>query len=61
MPPAPAQPQAIPIEEVVKYPLPGMGIPHNLTFSPDERHMPRQPADLSYMEQRISAYFAENL
>lgn len=36
-------------------------IPYDLMLFPDERHMPRKPADRIYMEQRISDFFSNSL
>jgi dipeptidyl-peptidase-4 len=35
--------------------------PYDLLLFPDERHSPRSLADRIYMEERVYAYFAENL
>jgi len=33
----------------------------DLLVFPEERHMPRKPANLIYLEQRVTDYFKENL
>lgn len=35
--------------------------PYDLLFFPEERHMPRRPADRVYMEELIRDYFVKNL
>ncbi|HEX9030101.1 MAG TPA: S9 family peptidase [Anaerolineales bacterium] len=35
--PSPAEPAAMPIEEIARYPLPGTAAPANFAFSPDDR------------------------
>ncbi len=36
-------------------------VPYDLMLFPDERHMPRRPADRVYMEERIRDFFNQSL
>ena len=52
--------EILPIEEIAKYPLPGMAIPGNIAFSPDDRLISYLLSEDMSLTRQLFAYNTES-